>query len=121
MVYEKTELFLNKLQKQFLEQKYAEMRVNYLAMTTDTLCCHTFDQSMSLLDSEIRAKEWHSTIRAIAILTPLVKQFTWIIPLALRIPLVLLRFVVPVLARIVVLRKVKDSEIQCPKPFTNTR
>ncbi|MCJ1440789.1 MAG: hypothetical protein MMC23_001275 [Stictis urceolatum] len=105
VINEKVGIFIQSLQEQSLRQGYCEMRLNYLAMATDILCNHTFQSSMNLLTNAQKAKNWHATIRAIAILTPLVKQFTWIIPLALKIPLRLLSVVVPDLARIVALRK----------------
>ena len=89
------------------ESGFSEMRSNYLAMTTDTLCGHAFEKSLDLLESKQRANEWRLTINAVAILTPLARQFTWIIPIALKLPLVPLEFVVPNLARIVALHRVR--------------
>ena len=111
MINDKTRLLLSRVQQQLSQDGYAEMRVNYLAMTTDTVCSHALDESMNLLGNENRAKDWYLTIRAIAILTPLVKQYRWIIPLALRVPLVLLGIVVPALSRIAALRKVRHCRL----------
>jgi hypothetical protein len=59
-----------------------------------------------LLYSTKQAHRWKETIGAIAILTPLAKQFTWIIPMALKVPVALLNAVVPSLGRIVQLHRV---------------
>ncbi|KAL8753030.1 MAG: hypothetical protein Q9184_005544 [Pyrenodesmia sp. 2 TL-2023] len=82
-----------------------ELRKTYLAITTDTLADHAFQRNLGLLGSERRSDDWRRTIKAVAVLTPLIKQFTWIIPLALRLPLAPLRLVVPDLARVVALRR----------------
>lgn len=105
VIHEKIERLGARLQQQLSENGSAEMRANFLAMTTDALCSHAFGRSMDLLGDEVRSRNWHQTIKAIAILTPLIKQFPWIIPVALKLPLVLLRMTVPRLARIVALRR----------------
>ena len=86
-----------------------ELRKTYLAMTTDTLAGHAFHKSLDLLKDDRKANEWMRTIHAVTILTPIIKQFTWIIPLALKLPLGPLRAIVPDLARIVALRRVSQS------------
>ena len=106
MIYDKTELLGFRLKEQLADGGVAEMRKNFLAMTTDSLCGHAFEDSLHLLESDQAATNWQKTIKAVAILTPLVKQFTWIIPLALMFPLGPLRMVVPDLARIVALHRV---------------
>lgn len=106
MIHEKVNLLSQRMDEAFAKFGVLELRKTYLALTTDTLCGHTFDNSLDLLKNEQKAIEWKRTIKAVAILTPLIKQFTWIIPLALKIPLRPLRLVVPDLARIVALRRV---------------
>lgn len=90
-----------------------ELRKTYLAMTTDTLADHTFQKPLDLLKSDQKANDWRRTIKAVAVLTPLIKQFTWIIPLALKLPLRPLQMVVPDLARIVALRRVSREISFC--------
>lgn len=106
MIYRKMDLLCQRLRDTLANGGVVEVRKAYLAMTTDTLCGHAFDRSLDLLDEDRKADEWKRTIRAVAILTPLIKQFTWIIPLALKLPLGPLRMVVPDLARIVALHRV---------------
>ena len=85
----------------------ADLRLHYLALATDVVCGHCFDYSMDLLQDKGRAQGWSNTIKAIAILTPLVKQFTWIIPLAKKLPIKCFEAVkLPSLARILALFKV---------------
>ncbi|KAI4251245.1 MAG: hypothetical protein LQ352_004970 [Teloschistes flavicans] len=104
IIYDKAELLNNYLSKKAATGDIVELRQTFLALTTDALSRHTLDRSSDLIRSEQAASEWLRTIKAIAGLTPLVKQFTWIIPIALKLPLAPLRAVVPDLARIVALR-----------------
>lgn len=106
MIYEKVDLPTKDLNETLANKEVVELRQTFLALTMDTLSQHAFERSTNLLGDNKAAADWKRTIKAVAILTPLVKQFTWIIPLALKLPLTLLRWVVPDLARIVALRKV---------------
>lgn len=85
------------------------MRKIYLAFTTDNLSDHCFGRSTELLLDDQRALEWQRTIKAVATLTPLAKQFPWLIPLALKCPLRPLQKIVPDLARIVKARRVSTG------------
>ncbi|CAD6568443.1 MAG: hypothetical protein ASARMPRED_001717 [Alectoria sarmentosa] len=104
-IYKNMNLLGQTLRQSLANGGVVEMRKTYLAMTTDTLSDHTFGESLDLLQEDAKADEWKRTIKAVAVLTPLIKQFTWIIPLALRLPLSPLQMVVPDLARIVALRR----------------
>lgn len=99
-------MLCSNLQKQLLETGNAELLVNYLAAAIDTLSSHVLDRSLGLLYDDKKAMDWHITSNTIAILTPLMKQYTWIIPIALEIPVLFLEKVWPSLARIVALNNV---------------
>ena len=111
MIHDNVETLCVRLKEQLADGGVAEMRKNFLAMATDTLCGHAFDKSLNLLQSDQAAINWQKTIKAIATLTPLIKQFTWIIPCALMLPLGPLRIIVPDLARIVALHRVRLSQL----------
>ena len=107
LIQEKIEKFVTAVDRAVDHHGYADMRVYYLALTTDVLCAHCFEYEMNLLDDRKRALEWKNTIKAIAILTPLIKQFTSIIPIAKKFPIRLFYlFGLPSLARILILIKV---------------
>jgi hypothetical protein len=114
MIQQKVDLLCERLQKQLANCGIAELRRNYLALTTDTLSCYAFEESLDLLNNEQGAFDWQRTIKAVAILTPLARQFTWIIPLALKLPILPLKLAVPDLARIVMLHRVCDSSLTIP-------
>ena len=109
MIYRNMEMMEQRLRQDLAHDGVVELRKAFLAMTTDTLADHAFNKPLNLLKEDRKADDWRRTIMAVAILTPLIKQFTWIIPLALKIPLRPLQLVVPDLARIVALRRVSKS------------
>lgn len=115
MIYSNAELLLQRVQDQIKTNGSAEMRTNFLAFSTDTLSHHCFGHNINLLVDDDKAVGWKRTIRAIAILTPLAKQFPWIIPLALKSPIAPLQMMVPDLARIVKLRRVSISRVVPPR------
>ena len=108
MIYEKIDLLTKDLKERLANDEVVELRQTFLALTTDTLSQHAFEKSTNLLENSKAAADWKRTIKAVAVLTPLVKQFNWIIPLALKLPLTPLRWLLPDLARIVALRKVGE-------------
>ncbi|KAH8700030.1 putative flavonoid 3-hydroxylase [Phaeosphaeriaceae sp. PMI808] len=109
MIQEMTSRLCQNLSQAAASGTELEMRSHFLAVTTDVVCQHTFQRNLGLLHSTKQAHGWKETIGAIAILTPLAKQFTWIIPTALKVPVALLSAVVPSLGRIVQLHRVRTS------------
>lgn len=106
MIYDKVQKLETRLSQDFARTGFAEMRMNYLALATDTLCEYAFGESPGLLDEFQSAANWISTIKAVAAITPVVKQFLWIMPLTLMLPLRSLEFLAPNLARIAAFRNV---------------
>ena len=106
MIYEKMRQLCWRLKQDLADGGVVELRKMFLAITTDTLCSHAFQKSQGLIEEDQKAYEWKRTIKAVAILTPLIKQFTWITPMALKLPLGSLRLVAPDLARIAALHRV---------------
>ncbi|KAH7305262.1 putative flavonoid 3-hydroxylase [Stachybotrys elegans] len=109
-IYDMVDILLNRISEQIRRDGWAELRLNYLAFTTDTLTDFCFTESMQLLQDEKKAAGWKSTIQAIALLTPLIKQFTWVIPLALALPVRPLEIIIPDIARVVKLRRDMESQ-----------
>ena len=90
---------------------HVELRVNFLALTTDLIAALSLNgcnprETMHLLQNEEYAKEWQKTIAAVAFLTPIAKQFPWLIPAALKISVGFWMMVAPPLGRIVKLNRV---------------
>lgn len=94
------------MQEQARRDGVIELGINFSAFTSDVVCGYVFGGSLGLLKDPRRASEWKDTISAVAVLTPLIKQFSWIIPTAKRIPTNILRLFVPDLTRLLELHKV---------------
>ena len=77
-----------------------ELRTQFIAFTTDTIALHSLGQSLGLQDDENKAKDWNLTIRAVAKLTPLVKQFPWALETLKKIPVKIFRLISVDLARL---------------------
>ncbi|KAL9013251.1 MAG: hypothetical protein Q9173_002036 [Seirophora scorigena] len=82
----------------------------FLAYANDTVCAYSFDYSMNLLEDSEMASSWKLTIKAIASVTPLIKQFPWIIPVVRRIPGWFLRTLLPKLGRLLSLQERMNLE-----------
>ena len=81
-------------------------------MATDLIAAHALNGSspqktLHLLKDEEKAKDWQKTIAALAMLTALVKQAPWLIPIALKLSVGLWMMVAPPLGRIVRLNRVR--------------
>lgn len=81
-------------------------------MTTDMIASHALHGSnlqntLHLLDDEVKATDWQRTIAALAMLTSLVRQAPWLITVALKLPVGFWMRVMPSLGRIVRLMKVR--------------
>ena len=103
MIYEKVELLCEWLGKQLDQNGIAELRKIFLALTTDVIGSYALSRPLHYLEDQQAAADWLKTTNAVMSFTPLQKQFTWIIPTALRLPLGLLKMTSPSLARNVAL------------------
>jgi hypothetical protein len=73
----------NAIRSQIIRQGWADLRTNFLAYATDNLFEHAFTNiRLDLLGSEKCAERWMDSMHALAILTPCVKQFPWILPIS---------------------------------------
>ncbi|MCJ1333200.1 hypothetical protein MMC10_009894 [Thelotrema lepadinum] len=101
MIYDKVDLFSKSLKSQLDGQGVVEMRTNFFAFTMDVLGEVAFGGSMDLLNNKQLAIEWHTTVKSLARFTPSAKQFSWSLPVALKVPLKLVQFCMPDLSRII--------------------
>ena len=101
-----------------------ELRVNFLAMTTDMIAAHALNGSnpqntLHLLKDEKKAKDWQKTIAAVALLTAIVKQAPWLIPIALKLSVGFWMTIAPPLGRIVRLNRVSGSQTQSESSYAS--
>lgn len=106
LIYEQVDSLLGRIHGQINQHGSAEMRTNYLAFATDVVTSYCFEQPTHLLANEKEAEDWKSTIGTVASLTPVIKQFGWILPLALRLPVRLVEALNSDLVRVIKLRSV---------------
>lgn len=113
------ERFLRRVNTDILQTGSAELRLNYLALSTDSLLGHCFGEMLNwnLLGNKEKAEGWLKTIVAVTSRTQIVKRVNWIIPLALRMPIWPLEMLVPDMVRIIRLRHVRNSRSHTLKPL----
>ena len=63
------------------------------------------------LDAYEKSRSWTKTMDAVGKITPLAKQFPWIVPIALNLPLSIVQVLNPDLARLIQLHKVRILRI----------
>lgn len=110
-IHDKTETLCATMRHQQDRDGSVELRVNFLAMTTDMIAAHALNgsnpqKSLHLLKDEEKAKDWQKTIAAVALLTAIVKQAPWLITVALKLPVGFWMTIAPPLGRIVRLNRV---------------
>ncbi|KAF2871390.1 cytochrome P450 [Massariosphaeria phaeospora] len=88
IVDDKIELLCDFFRQKLKEGKEVNIRVPLLAVGTDVFCAHTLGErgSMDLLRDWDRAVEWRQSIIALLHWTPVVRQFPWVIPFAIDLP-----------------------------------
>lgn len=107
VIYDHADKLVDMLAGRIAEAGSVELRVSTLAFSTDIVCRHAIGTSLDLLSDWTRAAEWRRNIAALAFLTPYVKQFPWLIPLALQVPAAVLTRILPQLGRIVGMHRVR--------------
>jgi hypothetical protein len=96
----------------YIEERRDEvlnLRVRFLAYTSDVLCDWAFGKSFDMQLDEASAAEFDATISAVATVAPFVKQFPWAIGYAFNLPLRIVRVVVPPLAKVLSMKHVRIS------------
>lgn len=104
------------MDQQIRRDGYAEMRMNYLAFTTDSVADYCLESSLKLLENEEKAVGWQETISALANTAPIARQWSWVTPLSLSLPVGLLEVLNPKLARIVGLHRVRSWKAPLQHP-----
>lgn len=110
-IHEKADQLCANFNAQQNKNGNVELRVNFLAITTDVIAAHSLNGSnphktIGLLQDEEKARDWQKTISALAFLTALVKQAPWLITFAKSLPIHLWMRFAPRLGRVVRLNKV---------------
>ncbi|KAL9078853.1 MAG: hypothetical protein Q9157_002223 [Trypethelium eluteriae] len=105
LIHEKANVACEVLKRQTNRDGKTDLRTVYLAFFTDIICSHAFNRPLDLLQNEREAKRWREAISALAMLTPLVRQFPWLIPTAIKLPIPFWNLIYPALGRVVQLHR----------------
>lgn len=89
------------------------MHTVFLAFTTDAVCQFIFGKSGEYQHDSRKAADWKKTMSALPQISPLVRQFPWIVALSFKLPHWVVRWTVPNLARLLSLHKV------CPRDLAS--
>lgn len=108
MIYNDVEKLMAWIGNQFQHDALAKMRANFLALTTNVVNDYCLQIPLKLLDQgkEQEAIDWHQTISSLTDMAPVARQWSWITPLALRMPYSLIKLCSFKVGRIVKFHKV---------------
>ncbi|KAF2235442.1 cytochrome P450 [Viridothelium virens] len=122
LIHEKANVACEVLKRQTNRDGKTDLRTVYLAFFTDIICSHAFNRPLDLLQNEREAKRWREAISALAMLTPLVRQFPWLIPTAIKLPIPFWNLIYPALGRVVQLhREAGEKSITRAEDMTLTK
>lgn len=86
MLKSQTQKLCSILHQEYAAQSITELRLRFLAFTTDTLSIFGFGGSMGLQDSVPEADEWVAVMGAVTRVTPFFKQHPAIVPVLIGCP-----------------------------------
>ncbi|KAF2180108.1 cytochrome P450 [Zopfia rhizophila CBS 207.26] len=95
LIKEKIDLLCEVFRSSLRSNQPINIRIPLLAFSTDTFCAHTLGPRgcMHLLKNPERATEWRNSIIGLLHWTPLVRQFPWVIPFAIELPMWMIKAV----------------------------
>ncbi|KAF3804593.1 Trichodiene oxygenase [Colletotrichum gloeosporioides] len=95
LIHEKVDLLCEVFKKAMFDGEPLNIRIPLLAFATDFYCAHALgeDGDMKLLQDQEKAQVWRHSIIGLLHVTPFVRQFPWIIPYALELPLWLIKLI----------------------------
>lgn len=89
------------------------LRVRFLAFTSDVLCDWAFGKSFDMQLDDESALEFDRTLSAVATVAPFVKQAPWAVKFGMSLPLSIVRIAIPPLAKVLAM---KHASL-CPYSF----
>jgi hypothetical protein len=109
LIHSKVELLCDIFEKTMRTGEAINIRVPLLAYTTDFYCAHALSDSvdMNLLSDMGKAEIWRNNVTGLTHLVPIVRQFPWVLPIAVELPMWLLKLVSADAGRLVQLLRVR--------------
>ena len=93
----------------YTNDEVVNLHIRYLGFTTDSVSEFAFARSDGLQGNVDGLEDWAETLRMVGAVFPLLRQFPWMIKVALKLPLWVFQLVVPVLSRFLELHKVSSG------------
>ncbi|KAK2758476.1 cytochrome P450 [Colletotrichum kahawae] len=95
LIHEKVDLLCEVFKQAMFDGEPMNIRIPLLAFTTDFYCAHALGENgnMKLLQDQEKAQVWRHSIIGLLHMTPFVRQFPWMIPYALELPLWLIKMI----------------------------
>ncbi|TID01730.1 Trichodiene oxygenase [Colletotrichum higginsianum] len=95
LVHDKANLLCNVFRSAMNEGRAINVRVPLLAFGTDFYCAHALGErgNMHLLEDETKAQVWRDSIVGLLHVTPVVRQFPWVLPYAFGLPSWFIRWI----------------------------
>lgn len=109
LIHIKMELLCDVFEAAMRKGEAINIRVPLLAYTTDFYCAHALGESgdMNLLKDMRKAQVWRDSIVGLLHLTPLVRQFSWVVPLVIELPMRLIKLVSTDMALVIQVLRVR--------------
>lgn len=103
LIHTKVDLLCDIFEASMHKGEPINVRVPLLAYTTDFYCAHALGESgdMNLLKDMEKAQVWRDSIVGLLHLTAFVRQFHWIVPFAVELPMRVIRLVSSDLALVI--------------------
>lgn len=112
LIQRQAEKLCHSLQASYASQEKVELHTRFLGFTTDSISEYAFGKSVGLQEIACdesgmgKVEDWAETLRTVGAVFPLLRQFPWMIKVALQVPIIVFRVLVPVLSRFLLLHKV---------------
>lgn len=103
----------------YTNDEVVKLHIRYLGFTTDSVSEFAFARSDGLQGNVDGLEDWAETLRMVGAVFPLLRQFPWMIKVALKLPLWVFQLVVPVLSRFLELHK--EMKIQATAFLENEK
>ncbi|ATZ56752.1 hypothetical protein BCIN_13g05840 [Botrytis cinerea B05.10] len=101
LILDQVRILSDQFERYLSTKEIIDLRVTFLAFTTDTITRYALGENKNLQENKTLAVDWSATIRAVARITPPMKQFPWMMAVALYISIKIIRFFMPELSRLV--------------------
>jgi hypothetical protein len=111
LLQERVQELCDVLHKSYVREEVIELKLKFLAFTTDTVCQYVFAEPPRLQKDTETAKQWQRTIEAVGRITPLIKQSPWLISAAAKVPLAIIESLLPDLGRLLSYQNVGILEV----------